>query len=238
MAPEDPTATLRPIDLARGADISPSSVRMYEAEGFIPPAVRTATGHRRYTPSQLRRLLVARTLRTGYGWSDARVVMRAVNAGDIDGALAVTNRRHADLHREAERLGRAIDAIDDAQLEQRSTGDTIRPLSIGAAAARLGVTPATLRHWESVGVIDPPRAANGRRHYRPTDLGQLELVQVLRSADYSFAAIAELLAGLKTDDPAQARRALATRQSQLRHQSREAARATHELYGLIAELQS
>lgn len=237
-APEDPAATFRPVDLARAAGVSPSLVRLYEAEGFLPPAIRMPSGHRRYDQHHLRSLLVARALRTGYGWTLARTAMRAIHSGDLDAALAVTNRRHAELHAEAEQLGRALDAIQNTRPEQRPAGSGgQRRLSIGAAARQLQVTPATLRHWESTGVIRPGRVQNGRRLYTETDIRQLELVQVLRNAGYSFESIARLMTSLRSNDRIQTRDALATRQAQLRQQTRAAAAATRDLVGLINDLE-
>lgn len=231
---EDSSATYRPVDLARAAGVSPSAVRFYEAEGFIPPAIRTAGGHRRYTEHHLRSLLAARSLRSGYGWVLARTTMRAVHRGDHDAALAVTNQRHAELHTEAERIDRALAAIEQTQPDQPQLGRN-RTLSVGAAAKRLNVTPATLRHWESERVISPARLSNGRRAYTDADLRQLELVQILRNARYSFDAIARLMISLGSADAKQTRDALATRQAQLRLQSRAAAAATRDLMILISE---
>lgn len=237
-AREDISATLRPVDLARAAGISASLVRLYESEGLIAPATRTASGQRRYSRGHLKALFTARALRSGYSWTMARAAMQAVHRGDYDAALSIANQRHAQLHAEAQRLSRAVAAIDGAgsSTEEVSRAAS-RPVSIGSAAEILGLTPATLRHWESMGVVRPVRHPNGRRLYTPAVMQQLELVQVLRGADYSFDAIAQLMASLKVNDRVQTRKALATREAQLRRQTRAAAAATGELVQLLSTIE-
>jgi len=46
-------------------------------------------------------------------------------------------------------------------------------LRIGEAARRAGVTPATVRRWETQGLISPVRTAGGERRYREEDIDQL-----------------------------------------------------------------
>ncbi|MFS0838372.1 MerR family DNA-binding transcriptional regulator [Paenibacillus sp. 1P03SA] len=41
----------RPVDIARKLNVSTSALRNYEAAGLVPPAERTAAGHRTYTES-------------------------------------------------------------------------------------------------------------------------------------------------------------------------------------------
>jgi DNA-binding transcriptional MerR regulator len=233
-ADEDLTATLRPIDLARAADISPSLVRNYEQQGFLAPAIRTRSGQRRYTEGHRRALLLARALRNGYGWSPALAAMRAINSGDFDEALATANRCHAELHSEELRLRRAFQAVNQAAEPTR--GSTSRALSIGAAAAQLGVTTATLRHWEAQGVVEPRRLANGRRTYSAVDLRKLELARVLRSAGYDFTSVSQLTAEFPTES-SRTRAALATRQRRLQQQTRAAVEATRQLAEYLRDTQ-
>ncbi|MCW2815624.1 MAG: MerR family transcriptional regulator [Nocardioides sp.] len=56
-------------------------------------------------------------------------------------------------------------------------------LAIAEAAARLGLTPDTLRYYEKDGLLLRPveRAASGHRRYGPHDLRWIELVARLRS---------------------------------------------------------
>ncbi|MBO0813192.1 MAG: hypothetical protein J2P23_14265, partial [Microlunatus sp.] len=81
------------------------------------------------------------------------------------------------------------------------------------------------------------QAVPSHRDWQEDRRCRLELVQVLRSAGYSFDAIAQLVAGCTARDRTQTRAALATRQAQLRKQTR-AAVATSELNGLINDLKA
>ncbi len=56
-------------------------------------------------------------------------------------------------------------------------------LAIAEAAARLGLTPDTLRYYEKDGLLLRPveRAPSGHRRYGPADLRWIELVTRLRS---------------------------------------------------------
>ena len=58
--------------------------------------------------------------------------------------------------------------------------DQAEPLSVGAAAARLGVAPATLRSWERrYGLSARDRSYGGHRRYSQADLGRLIHMQQL-----------------------------------------------------------
>ncbi|MER5738794.1 MULTISPECIES: MerR family transcriptional regulator [unclassified Streptomyces] len=70
-----------------------------------------------------------------------------------------------------------------------------RPLRIGEAAERLGVSTHLLRHWEAEGVVTPPRTASGARRYGPELLDALSIAVKCQRAGMSLGAIARLLNG-------------------------------------------
>jgi DNA-binding transcriptional MerR regulator len=85
------------------------------------------------------------------------------------------------------------DPRQGAENDRASTGGTAdvssnRPLySIGAVAAMLESTPATLRSWEErYGVVVPERTEGGRRLYGRDDLEQLRFVKA--NVDKGFSA--------------------------------------------------
>src|SRR5436305_7726424 len=92
------TMQLRPVDLARAVGVSAQTVRQYEALGFVPPAKRSPTGHRVYSPRHLQALRTARAMADGYGWQPALHIMRLIHQGDPVAALAAIDARHAELH--------------------------------------------------------------------------------------------------------------------------------------------
>lgn len=67
-------------------------------------------------------------------------------------------------------------------------------LTVGRAAAHVGVTVRTLHHWDDVGLVRPSlRNAKGYRLYDGTDLARIQRVLVYRELDLSLDAIATLL---------------------------------------------
>jgi len=67
-------------------------------------------------------------------------------------------------------------------------------LTVRDAAARLGVTPRTLKYYEELGIVVPVRSAGGRyRLYEPADLDKLARALRLRSLGFSLTAITEML---------------------------------------------
>ncbi len=61
------------------------------------------------------------------------------------------------------------------------------------AAARLGVTPRTLKYYEELGVVVPSRSEGGYRLYEPADLEKLARVLRMRSLGFSLTAITTML---------------------------------------------
>ena len=63
-----------------------------------------------------------------------------------------------------------------------------------ADAARLAKLPAkTIRYYEDIGLVAPPRNANGYRAFRPADLHKLAFVGRGRSLGFSIADCRRLL---------------------------------------------
>ncbi|MBF6327030.1 MerR family transcriptional regulator [Nocardia transvalensis] len=68
-------------------------------------------------------------------------------------------------------------------------------MKIGDAAAALGIEAHVLRHWESVGLLTPPRSTSGHRVYDEQTLNQARLVRTLQRAGMSLPQIRRLAAG-------------------------------------------
>lgn len=66
-------------------------------------------------------------------------------------------------------------------------------LSIGELAQEFGLASHVLRHWESVGVLEPPRRSGGRRRYSPDHRLQVALVLNAQEAGLSLARIRALV---------------------------------------------
>ncbi|WP_158891618.1 MerR family transcriptional regulator [Amycolatopsis anabasis] len=58
-------------------------------------------------------------------------------------------------------------------------------LTIGQLAARFGLATHVLRHWESMGLLEPSRRAGGHRRYGEEDLERV--VFILRAKDVGLS---------------------------------------------------
>lgn len=103
--------TLRPSDLAREHGISAQAVRNYEAEGFLPPAERTASGYRIYTQTHAAALAAYLALIQAHGHATGGQIMYSVHNGDIGEVLLFIDRGHEQLSRDRETL----DAVRSAE---------------------------------------------------------------------------------------------------------------------------
>src|SRR3954449_9555224 len=63
-------------------------------------------------------------------------------------------------------------------------------LTIGEVAARTGLTQRTLRYYEDLGLLDPPRTHGGRRSYDAATLDRLYRIRLQRSLGRPVAAVA------------------------------------------------
>lgn len=66
-------------------------------------------------------------------------------------------------------------------------------LTIGRAAAAVGVATHVLRHWEAAGVLTPSRTAHGHRVFGPKDLAQIRLVQRGQAGGLSLDQLRSIL---------------------------------------------
>lgn len=63
-------------DLSKRTGVKPTTIRWYEAEGWLPPPVRTEGGHRSYSEAHRRRLGFLRHARElGFSMADVRSLL-------------------------------------------------------------------------------------------------------------------------------------------------------------------
>lgn len=68
-------------------------------------------------------------------------------------------------------------------------------MNIGALAFHSGVTPKTIRYYESIGVLpEPTRAANGYRSYDQTAVDVVRFIRDAQATGLTLAEIASILA--------------------------------------------
>jgi DNA-binding transcriptional MerR regulator len=194
--------TLRPTDLAREHGISTQAVRNYERDGFIPPAERTRSGYRIYTGLHAAALRTYLALVPAYGYSAAGQIMTAIHGGEVDDALLVIDRGHGQLLRDRDTLDAVRKAVDHLTAESGDVSEQAvdhRTRTIGELAHQLGVTAATLRNWESVGILAPDRdPLTGYRLFRASDVRDAELAHLLRRGGYLLEHVADVVQQIRT----------------------------------------
>ncbi|TYP86194.1 MerR family transcriptional regulator [Blastococcus xanthinilyticus] len=189
---------LRPVHLAREHGISTQAVRNYERDGFLPPAERTPSGYRSYSAAHASALRAYLALVAAHGHATGGQVMRAVNAGDLDAALREIDRSHAQLLRDRETLD-AVSAAAGALVQPPASARRDGAVAIGALAHRLGVSPATLRTWERIGILAPGRdPRTGQRRFTADDVRDASLAHLLRRGGHPLEHIATVLHQVRT----------------------------------------
>ncbi|WP_433613749.1 MerR family transcriptional regulator [Prescottella agglutinans] len=188
---------MRPIDLAREHGLSAQAIRNYDDAGILPPTARSDAGYRLYTPLHAQALRAFLALRGGHGHQPATEIMRATNRGDTESAYRLIDAAHVALL--AERNTRTEVA---AALGALSAGAVTPvhgpPLTVGELARRLGVHPATLRTWETEGILRPERdRATGYREYGPDCVRDAEIARQLRRGGYRLRQVAQFVESLR-----------------------------------------
>jgi DNA-binding transcriptional MerR regulator len=86
---------------------------------------------------------------------------------------------------------------------QRKVVDNGSPgIQIGEVSRAVGVTPQTLRLWESKGLVKPLRSKGGTRYYREEDLESLRRIKGLRTVEgLNLAAIRRELEASSSSSP-------------------------------------
>ncbi|MBO0855694.1 MAG: MerR family transcriptional regulator [Nocardia sp.] len=189
---------MRPVDLAREHGLSPQAIRNYGASGILPPAQRSASGYRTYTPIHAQALRTFLALRAGHGHRFAAEIMCAINRGDIESAYRIIDSTHLALRTERRTRTEVAAALNTLSATP-SAPVKGRPLTVGELAQRIGVHAATLRAWEVQGILRPERdRATGYRQYGPDAVRDAEIARQLRRGGYRLNQVARFLESLHT----------------------------------------
>lgn len=186
---------MRPIDLARPHGLSSQAIRSYEERGILPPANRTAGGHRSYGERHRLALAAFRALAPSLGHAASAELVSLAHQGQIDGVLERLDQGHAELADDRAALERLARVLDGENLGPALTLKHTHPLSIGQVARRIGVTAATLRTWETARILRPTRdPRTGHRLFQADDLRDALLARQLRRGRHSLELIADIVA--------------------------------------------
>jgi DNA-binding transcriptional MerR regulator len=192
---------LRTVDVARAVDVHPNTVRLYEANGYLPPVPRSPTGYRWFTGRHLDHLRLARFLLLNR-WP-GRTIRRSAQSVLVNAALRGLPDSLTDIESHLELIRAEQVAADEARevvrrwllgssIEVGGRPGDARP---GEVVRRLGLTHDTLRSWERSGLIQVRRdEASGERRYSPSDIDRLVVIRALRWAGYSPMAVLRMLA--------------------------------------------
>lgn len=124
-------------------------------------------------------------------------------------------------------------------MSKSASGNGSLGLSIGEVSRVVGVSPQTLRLWESESLIKPLRSKGGTRYYREEDIERLRQIRLLRSRHgMNLAAIRREIGFVDTVDSdddtgkQQLSRKVGERLRQLRIRYRKTLREVAEATGL------
>ncbi|MEV0075885.1 MerR family transcriptional regulator [Nocardia neocaledoniensis] len=225
----------RTVDVARRAGYSVQQVRNLERDGVLPPADRTAGGHRVYREIHVCSALAYRGLAAALGPVAAKRLLRIMHAGPRARALAALDEAHAGLHAERVDLALARTAAEAIATEEITEVRATDAMSIAELAAALGIRTSTLRHWDAEGLVSADRAAakGNARQYTPAQVRDARIVHQLRRAGYRIPQIRAIMPEFRRDT-AEVRQALAARDAAVTARSLallEAAAPLAELLG-------
>jgi DNA-binding transcriptional MerR regulator len=103
--------------VARATGVSTDTLRHYERRGLLPRVHRTTSGHRRYSPEAVERvLLIQRALVVGF------------SLNDLSRVLAVRDRGGAPCHKVRALVGERLDALEQQIADLVLLRDDLRTL--------------------------------------------------------------------------------------------------------------
>lgn len=190
---------LRTVDVARRTGYSVQQVRNLERDGVLPPAARTASGHRVHGERHVRSALAYRAFAAGAGAVEAKRIVRAAHRyPESAEVFALLDAAHARLDAERGELRRAREAAGLISGEPIGAVRASDAMGVSELAGALGVRPSTLRHWDAEGLVVPDRdPVRGTRRYAPSQVRDARVVHQLRRAGYRIGALRALMPELR-----------------------------------------
>lgn len=187
------------IEVARLAEVHPNTVRLYEKQGFINPIERAKNNYRLYKEAsvlemQMARLLLRNTTIEPVIREKAEHVVRLHVLDDNEATLKAANTYLQYLLREKSKAEKALKNMIAYFTSPDSKDNTEVFSKRKEMADYLEVSIDVLRNWEMNGLIDVMRnPSNGYRNYTQKDANRLEVIKILRKANYGLIDILEML---------------------------------------------
>lgn len=171
---------MRPIDIARQLQISPATLRGYEARGLLPPVPRSAAGFRVYTAEHLAYFVAIRELLPGFGLTDVARILGEVMAGRSAAARWLVTAAQAALQQERVMAQRLARHLLPGQGQRRRPGR--QPLTVAEVSRETGIPATTLRYWDKIGLIVAERQDNNYRTFDESQFRRILAIGILRLA--------------------------------------------------------
>jgi DNA-binding transcriptional MerR regulator len=194
----------RTAQIARILGVHPNTVRQYEAWGLLSPIGRTASGYRTFTSLHLDQLKVVKAA-FRFTWIQGGIKAAALEMLEHTKACRFYAALEAALRIGTYLTEERTGALAAIELVKSWTGGRRIVRSRNRyrrkeSAARLGVTPETLRTWERNGLVRIPRdPRNGYRFYGEEELDRLFVIRTLRRAGYSMMAVRRMFLRLERE---------------------------------------
>ncbi|WP_223836655.1 MerR family DNA-binding transcriptional regulator [Paenibacillus oceani] len=178
---------MRPIDIAEKLNLSTSALRNYEAKGLVPPALRSAGGHRMYTEEHLAYFECLQAMSPGFGMEVASEVVKHVQLRDASSARWCITVSQAQLHHDKQQAGRNLQMLEDQVRNGAEEANGVQERkTIGEVSAATLIAGSAIRYWEKEGLIASSRDPhNGYRIFGRSQLRKITLLGALRNAIYS-----------------------------------------------------
>ena len=188
---------LQTSDIARELGVHVNTIRLYEAQGYLPPIPRAENGYRQYSRFHLEQ---ARLVHLTVHWpylvpykTLLENLARYSAKHDFEAAMELAYQYLAAIRVERTRAESAVTFLErwgagyvrETASQEMHTSD---------AANYLDVTVDQLRNWERNGLIQIPRDPdNGYRLYGLTELSRLRVIRLMIQSGYSLMAILKML---------------------------------------------
>lgn len=190
--------------IAAIAGVHPNTILFYEEMGLLPKAARKANGYRVFGANHVKQL---KLIRIGFQSeilaSTLRVqvidILKTAAAGNRLQAIAKTEAYQRAIEQEKHRAGQAVVLAGSLRAEQTPPANPTF-ITHGAAAKKLGISVGVLRNWQRNGLVQISKQPNGRLLYGPRQIERLEIIRVLRNANYSLMAILRMLTQMESGE--------------------------------------